>query len=56
MRAVFDILDALILLTTLALVSSCYAHTGTPPGPSCSQDPTQQGCYPPLSDDKKKPK
>ena len=22
-----------------------------PPGPSCSEDPMQDGCYPPLSDD-----
>ena len=27
---------------------ACYAHTG--PVPSCSQDPTQDGCLPPVHD------
>ncbi|HXU23051.1 MAG TPA: hypothetical protein VN697_03365 [Tepidiformaceae bacterium] len=28
---------------------SCYAHV---PAPSCADDPTQPGCYPPLQDER----
>lgn len=51
MRVVSNIIGVALLLS--ALVSGCYAHTGAP-GPSCAQDPTQQGCYPPVHDEKKK--
>lgn len=52
MRAVWDIAGALVLVATL--VSGCYATTGTPPGPTCSQDPSQPGCFPPVHDEKKR--
>jgi hypothetical protein len=50
MHVILDIAGAFVLLATL--VSGCYAHTGAP-GPSCAQDSTQQGCYPPVHDQKK---
>ena len=51
MRTVSNIIGTVLLLSVLL---SCYAHTGTPPGPTCAQDPSGPGCLGPLQDDKKK--
>jgi hypothetical protein len=50
MRTLSNIIGAVLLLSALC---GCYATTSTPPGPSCSQDPNGQGCYPPPTDSKK---
>ena len=48
------LLAAMVLAPTLAAfvagaaISACYATTG--PVPTCAQDPTQPGCYPPIHD------
>lgn len=50
MRTVSNIIGAALLLS--ALVSGCYAHTPGP-GPTCSQDPSNPACFPPIHDKKK---
>jgi hypothetical protein len=44
----FGIVIGLWLILAAALANACYATTG--PVPSCSQDPTQPQCYPPVHD------
>lgn len=51
MRVLWDIAGGIVLLATL--ISGCYATTGVPPGPTCSQDPNQPGCLSPIHDKKK---
>lgn len=46
-RILIGYLAGVGLWTWLAL--SCYAHVSTP---SCAQDSSQQGCYPPLHDER----
>lgn len=40
----------LVFAVGLVLGTSCYATTSTPPGPSCSADPSNPACYPPVHD------
>ena len=42
------IVIGLAFILAAALADACYAHTG--PVPSCSEDPTQDWCSPPVHD------
>lgn len=45
----FGVLLALVFFVAAALADGCYAHT---PAPSCAVDSFQQGCLPPVHDER----
>jgi hypothetical protein len=43
----FGVLLGTAFILAAAFVDGCYAHT---PVPSCAEDPSGPGCYPPIHD------